>query len=110
MKFSQMEKTEGFQRTKKSFWDRCVRTLYDEEHITANKDKFIFGLHPKITPCPKLPKGGSFGGRFVHPEAVGVLMYASAREGQKKRQNKIRRIFTLKKYNNREEKADIKSI
>ena len=110
MKFSQMEKTEGFQHKKNRFWEICVCTLYDGEHIAENKDNFIFGLHPKDTPCRKLPKGGSFGGRFVHPEAVGVLMYASAREGQKKRQNKIRRIFTLKNYNNREEKADIKTM
>jgi len=42
--------------------------------------------HPKDTPCRKPKKGGSFGGRFVHPDAVGVPLYASAREGQKKRQ------------------------
>ncbi|MBE6651106.1 MAG: hypothetical protein E7613_07315 [Ruminococcaceae bacterium] len=41
---------------------------------------------PKNHTVPETPKGGSFGGRFVHPEAVAVLMYSSAREGQKKRQ------------------------
>ncbi len=33
---------------------------------------------------PEAPKGIRLGGKIVNPEAVSVLMYASAREGRRK--------------------------
>ena len=63
MKFSQTEKTEGFQHKKNRFWEICVRILYDGVNTAENKDNFIFGLHPKDTPNRKLQKVGVLAGK-----------------------------------------------